>query len=151
MTEYITKICDNGNIAVDDTILVKDAQATAGSRILEGFKPLFSAEAVTRLENKGYTVKIYYATNDLNDSEAYTTDLTNSMWQEYNSTVDLKTIKHVAFTFYNADGTLAEFEADERKRYAVSGLFLSYFYQLSELREEYYEYLDVEVKDVDYK
>ena len=30
MTEYITKICDNGNIAVDDTILVKDAQATAG-------------------------------------------------------------------------------------------------------------------------
>ena len=56
MTEYITKICDNGNIAVDDTILVKDAPATAGSRMLEGFKPLFSAEAVTRLENAGYTV-----------------------------------------------------------------------------------------------
>ena len=46
---------------------------------------------------------------------------------------------------------LVEFEEDERKRYAVSGLFLSYFYQLSELREEYYEFLDVEVKDVDYK
>ena len=46
---------------------------------------------------------------------------------------------------------LVEFEADERKSYAVSGLFLSYFYQLSELREEYYEYLDVEVKDVEYK
>ena len=45
---------------------------------------------------------------------------------------------------------LVEFEEDERKRYAVSGLFLSYFYQLSELREEYYEFLDVEVKDVDY-
>ena len=45
---------------------------------------------------------------------------------------------------------LVEFEADERKRYAVSGIFLSYFYQLSELREEYYEFLDVEVKDVDY-
>ena len=56
MTEYITKICDNGNIAVDDTILVKGAEATAGSRILEGFKPLFSAEAVTRLEEKGYSV-----------------------------------------------------------------------------------------------
>ena len=45
---------------------------------------------------------------------------------------------------------LVEFEEDELKRYAVSGLFLSYFYQLSELREEYYEFLDVEVKDVDY-
>ena len=45
---------------------------------------------------------------------------------------------------------LVEFEEDERKRYAVSGLFLSYFYQLSELREEYYEFLDVVVKDVDY-
>ncbi len=56
MKYYATKICDNGNIAVDDTILVKDIDATAGSRILEGFKPLFSAEVVTRLENKGYTV-----------------------------------------------------------------------------------------------
>ncbi len=56
MNEYITKICETGNIAVDDTILVKDVVATAGSRILEGFKPLFSAEAVTRLEDKGYTV-----------------------------------------------------------------------------------------------
>ena len=56
MNGYITKICDKGNIAVDDTILVKDVPATAGSRMLGGFKPLFSAEAVTRLENAGYTV-----------------------------------------------------------------------------------------------
>ena len=45
-----------GNIAVDDTILVKDAQTAAGSKMLEGFKPLFTAEVVTRLENKGYKV-----------------------------------------------------------------------------------------------
>lgn len=56
MNYYATKINENGNIAVDDNILVKDVPATAGSRILEGFKPLFSAEAVTRLENKGYSV-----------------------------------------------------------------------------------------------
>ena len=56
MKYYATKINDKGNIAVEDTILVKDAPCTAGSRILEGFKPLFSAEAVTRLEDKGYTV-----------------------------------------------------------------------------------------------
>ena len=46
---------------------------------------------------------------------------------------------------------LLEFEEDERKRYAVSGLFMSYFYQLNGLLEEYYEFLDVEVKDVDYE
>ncbi len=56
MKYYATQICDNGNIAVDDTILVKNVNTTAGSHILEGFKPLFSAEVVTRLENKGYTV-----------------------------------------------------------------------------------------------
>ena len=56
MSEYIVKLSDNGTIAVDDTILVKGVQSAAGSRILEGFKPLFSAEAVTRLEQAGYTV-----------------------------------------------------------------------------------------------
>ena len=54
--KYYANKCDNGNIAVDDTILVKDMEATAGSRMLDSFKPLFSAEAVTRLESKGYKV-----------------------------------------------------------------------------------------------
>ncbi len=56
MKELIVQISDKGSVAVDDTILVKGSQASAGSRILEGFKPLFSAEAVTRLEKKGYSV-----------------------------------------------------------------------------------------------
>ena len=56
MKYYATQISEKGNIAVDDTILVKDVVTTAGSKILDGFKPLFSAEAVTRLENKGYVV-----------------------------------------------------------------------------------------------
>ncbi len=56
MKYYAVEMNTQGTIAVDDTLLVKDAEATAGSRILEGFKPLFSAEAVTRLEAAGYTV-----------------------------------------------------------------------------------------------
>lgn len=56
MKYYATKISDKGNIAVDDTILVKDVAATAGSYMLEGFAPLFSAEVVTRLEAQGYTI-----------------------------------------------------------------------------------------------
>ncbi len=54
--KYISVIDKKGNIAVDDNILVKDVLSTAGSHILDGFTPLFSAEAVTRLENKGYKI-----------------------------------------------------------------------------------------------
>lgn len=46
---------------------------------------------------------------------------------------------------------LPEFEEDEMKRYAISGLFMSYFVQLNDLVEEYYEYLEVEVVDRDYE
>ncbi len=56
MSKYTTLLCENGTIAVDDTLLLKGAEAKAGSRMLEGFKPLFSAEAVTRLEAKGYAM-----------------------------------------------------------------------------------------------
>ena len=56
MKYYATKLNEKGNFAVDDTILVKGVPATAGSRMLEGFSPLFSAEAVVRLEEKGYTL-----------------------------------------------------------------------------------------------
>lgn len=56
MSEYTVELSKQGNIAVDDTILVKGVQSAAGSHILEGFKPLFSAEAVTRLEDKGYEI-----------------------------------------------------------------------------------------------
>ena len=56
MKEYTVELLDQGTVAVEDTILVKGAQAAAGSRILEGFKPLFSAEAVTRLEEQVYSI-----------------------------------------------------------------------------------------------
>lgn len=56
MAYYVNEINKNGAIAVDDTILVKDVVATAGSKMLEGYKPLFSAEAVERLQKAGYTL-----------------------------------------------------------------------------------------------
>ena len=46
---------------------------------------------------------------------------------------------------------LPEFEEDERKRYAISGLFMSYYIQLNDLVEEYYDYLKVEIEDKDYE
>lgn len=56
MAKYITEINKQGSIAVDDTILVKDYPATAGSKMLENFVPLFTAEAVERLIAGGYTI-----------------------------------------------------------------------------------------------
>lgn len=56
MAKYITEISKNGNIAVDDNILVKDYPATAGSKMLEGFVPLFSATAVEKLTAAGCTL-----------------------------------------------------------------------------------------------
>ncbi len=43
-----------------------------------------------------------------------------------------------------APEALPENCSDERKQYAISGLFQSYFLQLMDLTEEYYEYLSVD-------
>ena len=56
MSEYKVIINENGNIAVDDNILVKGYPTEAGSKILQGFTPLFSATAVERLESNGYVI-----------------------------------------------------------------------------------------------
>lgn len=56
MGYYVNSINAAGKIAVDDTILVKGVPATAGSKMLENFTPLFSAEAVERLEKAGYGI-----------------------------------------------------------------------------------------------
>ena len=40
---------------------------------------------------------------------------------------------------------LPEYESNEKKRFAASGIFEGYFHQLNDLLEEYYDYLDVDV------
>ncbi len=57
MKYYAEIINEKGTVAVDDTILIKDTLSTAGSYMLDGFKPLFSAEAVEKLEKNGYQIK----------------------------------------------------------------------------------------------
>jgi uncharacterized protein YsxB (DUF464 family) len=52
------------------------------------------------------------------------------------ATTDIKVI---------ARSALKDFESDENKRYAISGLIQAYYYQLNDMLEDYYEYLDVEV------
>ena len=42
-----------------------------------------------------------------------------------------------------AKAALPKYEKDEKKRFAISGLIQAYFFQLMDLVEDYYEYLDV--------
>ena len=42
-----------------------------------------------------------------------------------------------------AKSALPKYESDQKKQYAVSGLIQAYFFQLMDLVEEYYEFLDV--------
>lgn len=44
------------SVAVDDMLLVKDVPATAGSKMLERFVPLFDAEAVERVKKAGFPI-----------------------------------------------------------------------------------------------
>lgn len=57
MAYFVTEIDRGGTVAVDDTILVKGYETKAGSHILDGFVPLFSAEAVERLQRAGYALR----------------------------------------------------------------------------------------------
>ena len=56
---------------------------------------------------------------------------------EYTIDEDTTDIKVVA------SGALTEFESDERKRFAISGLIEAYYLQLNDMLEEYYDYLDI--------
>jgi len=74
----------------------------------------------------------------------------NTIEVAYASDVEYTIDEGATHIMVRSKAALPEFEEDERRRYAISGLFLSYFYQLNDMIEEYYDYLDVEVKDIDY-
>ncbi len=58
MKIYTSKIqsASDRNIVVDDMILTKNMATASGSKMLDGYMSLFDSEAVTRLEDAGYTI-----------------------------------------------------------------------------------------------
>ena len=78
---------------------------------------------------------------------AMTMLLLNTIEISYAGDVSYDIDENGAHVTVKAMCALPEFEADEKKRFAVEGLFKGYFYQLNDLLEEYYDYLDVEVVD----
>jgi uncharacterized protein YsxB (DUF464 family) len=41
-------------------------------------------------------------------------------------------------------GALPKYEPDQKKNYAISSLLLGYFYQLNDMTEDYYDYIEVD-------
>jgi len=61
----------------------------------------------------------------------------------YKSTVDYTIDEKTTNIRLVCKSALPKYESDEKKQFAISGLIQAYFYQLMDLIEDYYEYLDV--------
>ena len=74
---------------------------------------------------------------------AMTMLLINTIECSYDSMVDYTIDEKTTDIKLIAKSALPKYEKDEKKQYAVSGLIQAYFFQLMDLVEEYYEFLDV--------
>ena len=81
---------------------------------------------------------------------AMTMLIVNTIEIAYASDVDYSVNEGATHIKVMSKAALTEYEDDDNKRYAVSGLFCGYYYQLNDLAEEYYDNLSVEVVDRDY-
>ena len=69
--------------------------------------------------------------------------LVNAIEISYASSVDYTIDEKTTDIKVIAKSALPKYEKDEKKQYAISGLIQAYFFQLMDLVEEYYEFLDV--------
>ncbi len=67
----------------------------------------------------------------------------NAIEVTYDSRVDYTIDENTSDIRLIAKSALPKYETDARKQFAISGLIQAYFYQLMDLVEDYYEYLDV--------
>ena len=80
---------------------------------------------------------------------AMTMLIINAVEVAYESEADYDISDEIADVRLVVRAALAGYEVDEKRRYALSGLIKAYYYQLMDLTEEYYDYLDVEVEERD--
>ena len=73
----------------------------------------------------------------------------NAIEVSYASSVDYTIDEVTTDIKLIAKSALPKSEKDEKKQYAVSGLIQAYYYQLMDLIEDYYDYLDVKVIERD--
>ena len=77
--------------------------------------------------------------------------LINTIEVAYASRVEYEISDKDTRVLVRCKAALPEFESDDYKRYAVSGIFMGYYCQLGDMLEEYGDYLDVQVKDKPYE
>ena len=75
------------------------------------------------------------------------------------NTVEVAYASHIDYTIdetttritVKSKSALPEYEEDDYKRYAVSGIMMGYYCQLSDMLEEYGDFLDVSVEERPYE
>ncbi len=82
---------------------------------------------------------------------AMTMLIINTVEVAYASSIDFTIDEETTNIKVRSKAALPEYEEDELKRYAVSGIFLAYYKQIEDMLEEYYDYLDVSVVDRPYE
>ena len=76
---------------------------------------------------------------------AMTMLIINTVLVSYATDLDYKIDEETTNISVRCSAALPEYEEDERKRFAISGLIQAYYYQLNDLLEEYYDFLEVDV------
>ncbi len=82
---------------------------------------------------------------------AMTMFLINSINVVFEGELDYTVDEGATEIMVQSKSAIPEYEDDEKKQYAISGLFMSYYIQLNDLVEEYYKFLQVEVIDKEYE
>jgi uncharacterized protein YsxB (DUF464 family) len=77
--------------------------------------------------------------------------LINTIEVAYASSVDYTIDEGATRIRVCAKAALPEYESDDYKRYAVSGIMMGYYCQLGDMLEEYGDFLDVSVVDKPYE
>lgn len=80
---------------------------------------------------------------------AMTMLIINAAELSFDSEVDYTIAEDSADVKVVIKSALKRYEGDEKRAYALSGLLKAYYYQLMDLTEEYYDYLDVEAEERD--
>lgn len=78
---------------------------------------------------------------------AMTMLIMNTLELSYECPVDYTIDDETTYVTVKCRSALPEYESDEKKRFAASGLIQGYFCQLNDLVEEYYDYLEVDTAE----
>ena len=76
---------------------------------------------------------------------AMTMLIINTVLVSYATDLDYQIDEETTNISVRCRAALPEYEEDERKSYAISGLFHGYYQQIKDLTEEYYQYLELEL------